>query len=143
MQVLFQNNMANLLENNVEGKIGKQKYLCTISWRNGTLLMDEPESVGGQNIGPDPFSTFLASLAGCTLSTLRMYIDRKGWDIPEINISLNLAQELNPDLETSISRVITFPSNISEEQKERLLLIAEKCPISKILKNKITINTTL
>jgi len=135
--------MANLLENNVEGKIGKQKYLCTISWRNGTLLMDEPESVGGQNIGPDPFSTFLASLAGCTLSTLRMYIDRKGWDIPEINISLNLAQELNPDLETSISRVITFPSNISEEQKERLLLIAEKCPISKILKNKITINTTL
>jgi len=135
--------MANLLENNVEGTIGTQKYLCTISWLNGTLLMDEPESVGGQNIGPDPFSTFLASLAGCTLSTLRMYIDRKGWDIPEINISLNLAQDLNPELETSISRTITFPTNISDEQKERLLLIAEKCPISKILKNKITINTTL
>ena len=134
--------MANLLENNVEGTIGTQKYLCTISWRNGTLLMDEPESVGGQNIGPDPFSTFLASLAGCTLSTLRMYIDRKGWDIPEINISLNLAQEMNPELETSISRTITFPTNISDEQRERLLLIAEKCPISKILKNKITINTT-
>jgi len=135
--------MANLLENNVEGKIGTQKYLCTISWRNGTLLMDEPESVGGENIGPDPFSTFLASLAGCTLSTLRMYIDRKGWDIPEINISLNLAQSLNPELETSISRNITFPTNISDEQRERLLLIAEKCPISKILKNKITINTTI
>lgn len=135
--------MVNLLENNVEGKIGAQKYLCTISWRNGTLLMDEPESVGGQNIGPDPFSTFLASLAGCTLSTLRMYIDRKGWDIPEINISLNLAQKLKPELETNISRIITFPSNISDEQRERLLLIAEKCPISKILKNKITINTTI
>ncbi len=135
--------MGNLLENNVEGKIGTQKYLCTISWRNGTLLMDEPENVGGQNIGPDPFSTFLASLAGCTLSTLRMYIDRKGWDIPEINISLNLAQELNPELETNISRNITFPTNISDEQRERLLLIAEKCPISKILKNKITINTTI
>ena len=135
--------MANLLENNVEGTIGTQKYLCTISWRNGTLLMDEPESVGGENIGPDPFSTFLASLAGCTLSTLRMYIDRKGWDIPEINISLNLAQSLNPELETSISRNITFPTNISDEQRERLLLIAEKCPISKILKNKITINTTI
>lgn len=135
--------MANLLENNVEGKIGTQKYLCTISWSNGTLLMDEPENVGGQNIGPGPFSTFLASLAGCTLSTLRMYIDRKGWDIPEINISLNLAQELNPELETSISRTITFPTNISKEQRERLLLIAEKCPISKILKNKITINTTI
>lgn len=118
--------MANLLENNVEGKIGTQKYLCTISWRNGTLLMDEPENMGGQNIGPDPFSTFLASLASCTLSTLRMYIDRKGWDIPEINISLNLAQELKPELETSISRTITFPTTMSDEQRERLLLIAEK-----------------
>ncbi|MDI9257762.1 OsmC family protein [Flavobacterium sedimenticola] len=135
--------MANLLENNVEGKIGTQKYLCTISWRNGTLLMDEPENIGGRNIGPDPFSTFLASLAGCTLSTLRMYIDRKGWDIPEIHISLNLAQELNPELETTISRAISFPDTVTDKQKERLLLIAEKCPISKILKNKITINTTL
>jgi putative redox protein len=105
--------------------------------------MDEPESVGGKDLGPDPFSTFLASLAGCTLSTLRMYIDRKGWDIPEINISLNLAQETNATLETIISRTITFPTNISEEQKERLLLIAEKCPISKLLKNKITINTAI
>lgn len=135
--------MANLLENNIEGKIGTQTYLCTISWRNGTLLMDEPESVGGQDLGPDPFSTFLASLAGCTLSTLRMYIDRKGWDIPEISISLNLAQELNPELETSITRTITFSTNISDEQRERLLIIANKCPISKLLKNKITINTTI
>ena len=145
--------MVNLLENNIEGKISTQTYLCTISWRNGTLLMDEPESVGGRDLGPDPFSTLLASLAGCTLSTLRMYIDRKGWDIPEINISLNLTQgsslqgeqakQTNPELETTISRTITFPTNISDEQKERLLLIAEKCPISKILKNKITINTTI
>jgi len=135
--------MTNLLENNIEGNIGTQKYLCTIVWRNGKLLMDEPESVGGNDLGPDPFSTFLASLAGCTLSTLRMYIHRKGWDIPEINISLNLAQETNANLETIISRTITFPTNISEEQKERLLLIAEKCPISKLLKNKITINTAI
>lgn len=135
--------MANLLENNIEGSIGTQKYLCTISWRNGTLLMDEPENVGGQNIGPNPFSTFLASLAGCTLSTLRMYIDRKGWDIPEIHISLNLTQENNGELETTISREISFSNEVDEETKNRLLLIAEKCPVSKILKNKILINTKL
>ena len=135
--------MTNLLENNIEGSIGVQKYLCTISWRNGTLLMDEPESVGGQNIGPDPFSTLLASLAGCTLSTLRMYIDRKEWNIREIKISLNLSQETNEKLETKISRTITFSSEVSEEQKERLLFISEKCPISKLLKGNITINTTL
>ena len=55
--------------------------------------MDEPENVGGKDLGPDPYSTLLASLAGCTLSTLRMYADRKGWNVEEITISLNLSQE--------------------------------------------------
>jgi putative redox protein len=135
--------MTPLLEQNIEGSIGTQKYLCTISWRNGTLLMDEPELVGGQNIGPDPFSTFLASLAGCTLSTLRMYIDRKGWDIPEIFISLNLTQTTEGDLVTTISRDISFSSTVSADIKERLLVIADKCPVSKILKNQVLISTTL
>lgn len=135
--------MENLLENNITGKIGTQKYLVNISWRNGTLLMDEPESIGGNDLGPDPFTTLLASLAGCTLSTLRMYIDRKGWDIPEINISLNLAQENNPDLVTTITKEITFSKEIDEETKNRLLIIAEKCPVSKILKNQVLINTTI
>ena len=89
-----------------------------------------PENVGGQNIGPDPFSTFLASLAGCTLSTLRMYIDRKGWDIPEIHISLNLSQENNGELVTTITRDISFSNEVTAEIKERLLLIAEKCSVS-------------
>jgi putative redox protein len=133
--------MKALLESNITGSISTQKYLCTISWRNGKLLMDEPETIGGNDLGPDPFSTFLASLAGCTLSTLRMYIDRKGWDIPDISISLNMSQDDTGEIETIISRTLTFSSDISEEQKERLLLIAEKCPVSKILKNKITINT--
>lgn len=135
--------MANLLENNITGRIGIQKYLCTISWRNGTFIMDEPENVGGNDLGPDPYSTLLASLAGCTLSTLRMYIDRKGWYIPEINIALNMSQEMTPELETTILRTISFSSEISEEQKERLHLIAKKCPVSRLLTNKVTINTKL
>jgi putative redox protein len=135
--------MANLLEKDITGTIGIQKYLCKISWRNGEFIMDEPENIDGKDLGPDPYSTLLASLAGCTLSTLRMYIDRKGWDIPEITIALNMSQESAPELETTISRTISFSSEISEEQKERLLLIAEKCPVSKILKSKVTINTKL
>lgn len=135
--------MENLLENDITGTIGTQKYLCTISWRNGKLLMDEPENIGGNDLGPDPFSTLLASLAGCTLSTLRMYIDRKGWNIPEINISLNLTQENEGELVTTISKTLTFSTAISVEQKERLLFIAEKCPISKILKNTINLKTAV
>ncbi|WNM19234.1 OsmC family protein [Flavobacterium capsici] len=135
--------MAKILENNIEGKIGTQKYLCTISWRNGELLMDEPENLGGKNIGPDPFSTLLASLASCTLSTLRMYIDRKEWNIPEIKISLNLYQETEKNLITTITRSLSFSEKISQAQKERLLFIADKCPISKLLKGTINIETTL
>lgn len=135
--------MENLLEKDITGSIGTQKYLCTITWRNGQLIMDEPESIGGGNFGPDPFSTLLASRAGCTLSTLRMYIDRKGWSIPEIQIALNITQENSTELQTTISRKILFPSEITVEQKERLLLIAEKCPISKLLKGNTIINTTI
>ena len=135
--------MKSLLEKDIKGNIGTQKYLCTISWRNGQLIMDEPESNGGQDLGPDPFSALLASLASCTLATLRMYIDRKGWNIPEINITINAQQETEGEFETIFLRQISFPTEITQEQKERLTLIADKCPVSKILKGKITINTQL
>jgi len=135
--------MRNLFENDVTGQIGSQKYLCTISWRNGTFVMDEPENIEGKDLGPDPYTMLLASLAGCTLSTLRMYIDRKKWNIPEINISLNMFQENDTELTTTISRTISFPLTIDTETKKRLLFIAEKCPVSKLLKNTILIKTTL
>lgn len=135
--------MENRFEKDLTGKISTQNYLCTITWRNGQLYMDEPEILGGQDLGPDPFSMLLASLAGCTLSTLRMYSNRKGWDIPEIQIALNLTQEMQETLVTTITRKISFPDAIPLEQKERLLVIAEKCPISKLLHGNTIINTTI
>ena len=133
----------NLLDKDLIGTIGTQKYLCSIHWRNGTFIMDEPERIEGQDLGPDPYTTLLAALAGCTLSTLRMYIDRKGWDIPEISVRLNMHQETETELTTIFRRDITFSNAISDEQKERLLLIASKCPVSKILENKVKINSTI
>lgn len=135
--------MENLLEEDVKGKIGTQKNKCTITWRKGTFYMDEPTSIDGQDLGPDPYTALLASLASCTLSTLRMYIDRKGWDIPDINIALNMSQETNLEITTTITRSISFPSEIDEDIKKRLLIIAEKCPVSKILKNQVVINTPI
>ena len=140
---LWFNTMETLLEKNIEGSIGTQKYLCTINWRNGQLIMDETTRIEGKDLGPDPYTTLLASLAGCTLSTLRMYIDRKGWDIPEIKISMNMYQINNPELETVMTRDISFSNEVDEDTKQRLLIVAEKCPVSKILKNKITIPTIL
>ncbi|MBK9254711.1 MAG: OsmC family protein [Saprospiraceae bacterium] len=134
--------MSKLFENNVTGKIGIQKYLCEIKWRNGVLIMDEPAEIGGKDLGPDPYTTLLASLAGCTLSTLRMYIDRKGWDVPEISISMNIATSTESGFSTIIFREIKLPDDLTEDQKQRLLVIAGKCPVSKILQNSITIKTT-
>jgi putative redox protein len=130
------------LEQPITAEIGTEKYKVTIQWRNGQLIGDEPVSLGGKDLGPDPYSLLLASLAACTLSTLRMYIDRKGWDIPHISVTLNMGKDDNDNLTTIIQRDIQFGNAITDEQKEKLLLIATKCPVSKILSNNITIHTT-
>lgn len=135
--------MAYYFDNDIKGSIGTQKYLCSIKWRNGTITMDEPEKIDGRDLGPDPYTTLLASLAGCTLSTLRMYIDRKGWDIPEINVSLNFSINTEGEFSTDIKREISFLNEVLDEQKQRLLIIAGKCPVSKILENKIKIHTSI
>ena len=133
----------NILENDITGSIGTSNYICTINWRNGVIMMDEPTNIGGQDTGPDPYTTLLAALAGCTLSTLRMYIDRKGWVIPEISVRLNMSQDRENGFTTFIKREIYFSSDVPTEQKDRLLVIAGKCPVSKILENNIIINTTI
>ena len=134
--------MDNLLEEDIIGIIGTQKYYVEVKWRNGILVMDEPAKIEGQDLGPDPFTTLLASLAGCTLSTLRMYISRKGWDILEVCVAVNMYKE-EDGLTTVMKREISFPESTNAEQKERLLEIAKKCPVSKILENNIVIKTTV
>jgi putative redox protein len=105
---------TNLLSDDILATIGEQKYYVEVSWRNGTLIMDEPENLNGKDLGPDPYTTLLASLAGCTLSTLRMYIDRKRWSIPEIHVKLNMSQNESLPLETTIKREISFSSDVDE-----------------------------
>jgi putative redox protein len=78
--------MRYQLEKSVQWSIAKKKYQCTIEWRNGKFIADEPPSVSGENAGPDPYTLLLSSLASCKLITLRMYYDRKGWKIDEIAI---------------------------------------------------------
>jgi putative redox protein len=130
-------------EKPVTATIGTELYKVSIHWRNGILIADEPTSSGGKDIGPDPYTLLLSSLASCTLSTLRMYIDRKKWDIPELSVSLNLIQkDAEPGL-TTITRELIIPSEISEEQREKLIAISKKCPVSKLLENQVVIETTL
>lgn len=134
--------MKYKLEEPVHGSIGTAKYQCTIEWRNGKFIADEPESSGGKDLGPDPFTLLLSSLASCTLVTLRMYIERKGLDIPAIRVNANLFQEIqNEELVTTIDRDIVFEGTVSEETKTKLQEIASRCPVSKILEGNTKVRT--
>jgi putative redox protein len=134
--------MIYKFEKPVQGSIGLEKYQCTIEWRNGKFISDEPETSGGKDLGPDPYTLLLSSLASCTLVTLRMYIDRKGWNIPSITVNVNMYSEKKEDLLTTIiDRDIIFSADTPEEQKTRLQEIASSCPISKILQSDIKVRT--
>jgi putative redox protein len=134
--------MKYLLDNPVTGDILTQKYQSTIEWRNGKFFADEPVNSGGQDTGPDPYTLLLAAHASCTLATLRMYIDRKGWSIPHIKVSVNMFQTKKDEkLLTVIDRDLNFLQPVPDEQRERLVEIAKACPISKILEGEINVRT--
>lgn len=131
-------------EKPVHGILGNEKYQCTIEWRNGKFIADEPVTSGGKDTGPDPYTLLLSSVASCTLITMRMYIDRKGWNIPQIAVNANLYQEVKDGKKlTNIDRDIIFLSPVEEEQKTRLFEIGKQCPISKILENDLIVRSFL
>jgi len=93
-------------------------------------------------MGPDPYSLLLSSVASCVLVTLRMYIDRKQWNIPSITVNVNMYQETIKDIPTTvIDRDLILGDSIPDDQKVRLQEIANHCPISKILEGDIKIRT--
>ena len=134
--------MNAILKEDITACLGAQPYQVEVKWRAGTLRLDEPVTLGGGDTGPDPYSALLGALAACTLSTIRMYAGRKGWPLTEACIRLNLEQTPQP-LMTVISREVSLEGNLTGEQRERLLLIAGKCPLSKMLEGEILTPTTL
>jgi putative redox protein len=129
--------------NTITASIDTRKYRTEIKSASGNIVIaDEPQEVGGKNLGFSPSELLASALASCTLITLRMYIDRKQWDVTEINISVDF--ERNSEQNVSLlSRKIEITGNVDEAQKERLLKIANSCPIHKTLTNTIQIQTTL
>lgn len=115
------------------------------------LLADEPVEVGGENLGPTPYDLLMASLGACTVMTLKMYSDRKGWDVGEISVYLNhdkVHQKDSMGVEDSKSakisrftRTLEVKSEISEEMRNKLLEIADKCPVHKTLHEPLEVET--
>jgi putative redox protein len=111
---------------------------------NHFWLADEPIELGGENLGPDPYEHLLAALGTCTSITLRLYANHKHWPLDDVIVELSHHRQHgkeHPQIEL-IERKITLKGNLSEEQKLRLLAIADRCPVHKTLQNNLVIKTT-
>lgn len=106
------------------------------------IYSDEPEDIGGTDEGMPPAALLLASLGSCTAITIRMYADRKSFSLDHIKIELAICKEEEMSKETTISRKIELSGDLTDEQRERLFVIADKCPIHKILSHPIKIETS-
>jgi putative redox protein len=103
-----------------------------------TLTTDEPVDVGGLDSGPNPYDMLLASLGSCTSMTVRMYANQKKWPLDRVTVKLTHRKETDPDGKKRdvITRDIMLEGALDEPQRQRLLEIANKCPIHRTLENK-------
>ncbi|MBD3581014.1 OsmC family protein [Flavobacterium selenitireducens] len=122
-------------------RIGRERYKMTITSSKGnTLIADEPPHLGGKDLGFSPFELLASSLGACTSATLRMYADRKGWELDEIIARVSVERDDKAD-KTLFIRHIELKGELTQEQCARLLEIAEKCPVHRALHGKIEIET--
>jgi len=115
-------------------------------------LADEPVKVGGQNLGPDPYEHLLAALGTCTVMTLRMYANHKKIPLDDIEVTLSHRKNYHEDAKTcdksdnyaeAIERQIKLVGEMTDEQQQSLLVIADKCPVHKTLHSELKVVTHL
>jgi putative redox protein len=121
--------------------VGRVNYATTIQAGRHTLTVDESPEHGGQDVGPTPTDLYAAALASCTAITLRMYAERKQWPLETIQVSVETRKAA--DKSTSIERVLKLSGPLSDEQRTRLVDIAERTPVTLMVKNSIEVHTSL
>jgi putative redox protein len=132
----------------VRARIGASGFRVDVNSRTHHLAADEPRVLGGTDSGPTPYELMLTALASCSAMTMRMYADRKGWPLEEAIVWLRQARPHQPDCEQcptervgmgSIERRMELTGPLTEEQRLRLLEIADRCPVKQTLERGITI----
>ncbi|MEP0986130.1 alpha/beta fold hydrolase [Ekhidna sp.] len=137
-------------EGEVLTRVGEKGYTTEIISGRHQLIADEPPSVGGDDYGPTPYGYLLSGLGACTAMTLRMYADHKGIDLKEVEVKLTHDKVHKQDGENSesskgkidqIKRKIKLTGDLTDEQRKRLIEIADRCPVHKTLEGKPEILT--
>jgi putative redox protein len=126
---------------------GFQNEVRYDEWKS--FLIDEPESLGGDGAGPDPYTLLLAALGGCISLTVTMYARRKNWPLKRVTVRLRQQRihakdcaECQNNTEGFVHRIersVTVEGDLTEEQRARLQEIAHKCPVHKTLTSEIVI----
>jgi len=133
-------------------RVEERNHVFTVDVHTDThsWLADEPVAVGGNNTGPDPYEHLLAGLGACTAMTLRMYASRKKWPLSHVAVDLVHGRSHGVDCEHCdtenpkvdvITRSIRLSGPLDEQQRRRLLEIADRCPVHRTLENKIVVET--
>lgn len=129
----------------------KGGFYTDVAIRGHTLVADEPVSVGGEDAGPTPYDYLLAGLGSCTSMTLQMYAGRKGWPLEEAVVRLRHKKLHGPDCEDCetgeprldlVDRDIELVGDLDEEQRARLMQIADRCPVHRTLDAGVRIRST-
>jgi len=117
------------------------------------FIADEPKKVGGMDEGPDPYELLVAGLGACTSMTIRMYAERKGWPLKSVSVCLRHAKEYSDDCDACIEgkpqkldiidRIVTLEGELDHDQRQRLLEIADRCPVHRTLHAPVIVNTSL
>jgi putative redox protein len=123
---------------NVE-ETGESAYAVTIEVNGHTLKGDEPESSGGGNTGPAPYDMLLAALGECTAMTVRWYAIQKEWPLEKVEVTLT--HEKVEKLDKFEKKITIHGDKLTNDQRQKLIEIAAKCPIQRTLEGKVEITT--
>ncbi len=116
------------------------------------LVVDEPRPVGGTDEGPSPYEMLLAALGACTAMTLRLYADRRKWPLERARITLQHRKvhaqdcadcDRKPAKMDVVDRVVFLDGPLTDEQRARLMEIADRCPVHQTLSSQIRVNTRM
>ncbi len=122
----------------------EDNFTTSINTIDHGLIADEPIAVGGDNFGMAPYELVSSGLAACTVMTIKLYAERKGWEIEEVFCYVDHSKEMVEGENVDVfSKSLQFVGNLDEKQQERLRQIAGKCPVHKTLERAVTIETII